>query len=146
MHSRKNQHVPFEFEGVKDDPHVYKMMKNVTTTGYIIDQSAIKQASVNIINPIDGDIFNLSQAVNIRLMHSFPDIEKKYIYEIIVDGMQVGVLSNNENRFSWKPQEPGIYYLEVIAKDVEGKELYRSPKVDIIVKNNNGTEFNLKSL
>lgn len=133
MHMRKNQHIPFEFDGTSDDPHVYNMMKNITTPGYVIDETAIKQPSVNIVNPGDGDIFKISESVNIRLMHSYPDPEKKYIYEIWADDIPIALLENGENRYRWRPDKPGIHLLEVLVKDVEGKELYRSPKVDIIV-------------
>jgi len=34
MNSPRNQNVPFKFDGIRDDPVVYKMFKNVTTPEY----------------------------------------------------------------------------------------------------------------
>lgn len=42
MNTAKNQFIPFEFNGIKDDTLVYNMFKNVTTSGYQIESELLK--------------------------------------------------------------------------------------------------------
>ncbi|MEX2514390.1 MAG: hypothetical protein WD398_15915 [Cyclobacteriaceae bacterium] len=43
MESGVNQHIPFEFNGEKDDPEVYKMFKNMRTPGFQLDRELLEQ-------------------------------------------------------------------------------------------------------
>ncbi|MCX6222887.1 MAG: hypothetical protein NTZ69_18115 [Bacteroidia bacterium] len=135
MNTKQNQNVPFKFEGIKDDTAVYNMMKKVTTPGYFIDESGYKQSSIIITFPKDGDIFKVGQQIDLRFSHLFPDTTQKYIIQILSNNNQIGVITDNQARFNWQLKEPGIFIFEALVKDLEGKELLRSSKVDIIVQN-----------
>jgi len=53
--------------------------------------------------------------------------------EILANNQKVGMVGE-KLQATWILNKPGIFILEAIVKDNEGKELYRSPRVDIIVK------------
>ena len=136
MHAPRNQRVPFEFLGTADDPEVYQMYRNVATPGYKIDPESLKQTSITIIDPNDGDGFRLGQPISIRLSHMYPDKSIQSKIEIYANEV---LIATPENRLqvNWQPEAPGIYNFEARVKDLKGNILYRSSKVDIIVKENN---------
>ncbi len=135
MNSKRNQGVPFEFPGTADDPDVYRMFRNLTTSGFQIDPESLKQTSITITYPNDGEIFRVGQTIGIKLSHLYPDKSIPYSIELLANSRQVALI-DNKLQVNWELNEPGIYILEVVVKDEEEKELYRSPKVDIIVQAN----------
>ena len=136
MNNKQNQTIPFKFNGIKDDTAVYFMMKKVTTPGFLIDESGYKQPAIIITFPKDGDIFNVGRQIDIKFSHLFPDTSKKYIIKILSNNNPVGIITDNKTHINWQLKDPGIFNLEVSMEDLEGKELLRSSKVDILVKQN----------
>ena len=127
--------MPFRFEGEEDDTAVYSMMKKITGAGYVIDEAAFGQPSLIITYPNDGDIFKTGQRLNIRFTYLHRDTSKKTIIRIFSNNKQIDVVEENKDQYNWKLKEPGMFLLEVVVSDTGGKELLRSPKVDIIVQN-----------
>ncbi len=136
MNSKQNQSVPFRFEGKNDDTAVYNMMRKVTSPGAFPDKSLYKQPSIIITFPKDGDIFRVGQKIELQFSHLFPDTSKKHNIYILSNNIQIGVINDNTTHFSWQLKESGIFILEASVNDLEGKELLRSSKVDIIVQKN----------
>jgi hypothetical protein len=134
MNSRQNQSMPFKFEGVRDDTVIYKMMKKITSPGYLIDQSVYKQTSLIITYPNDGDVFRTGQRIIIKFSHLFPDPSGKFSIKILSNSNPIGLISDNKNQFSWQLNEPGTIIFEALVTDLEGNVLLRSPKVDILVQ------------
>lgn len=134
MNNKLNQNIPFKFEGVEDDTAVYKMMKKVSSPGYIIDQTVYKQSSIIITYPNDGDVFKTGKRINIKFSHLLPDPSGKYIVKILSNKSPVGSIFDGKGFFSWQLNEPGVFIFEAVVTDLKGKELIRSPKVDIIVQ------------
>ena len=133
MSIKSNQNIPFVFLGTADDTSVYKMFWDLTTPGFRIDYESLKQTSITIIYPNDGMEFRSGQSIEIKLSHLYPDQSAPYSIEILANNQKVGMVGE-KLQATWILNKPGIFILEAIVKDNEGKELYRSPKVDIIVK------------
>jgi hypothetical protein len=133
MNIKVNQHIPFTFSGVEDDTAVYSMFKAVTTPGFQIDPESLKQTSIVITSPNDGDIFKIGQTVNIELSHIYPDETIDYTIELLANNEPVAAVGRNLE-VNWQPEEPGTVVFEAVVKDASGEEIYRSPKMDIIVQ------------
>ncbi len=127
-----NQSFPFTFSGIDDDKDVYRMFRKVTTPGYRIDADSLRQTAITIISPNDGDIFHLSEIVNIKLSHLYPDNSVPFTIELHANN-NIVALVKEKLQVSWKPEAPETYILEAVVKTRQGMEIYRSPKVDIIV-------------
>jgi hypothetical protein len=136
MNSKVNQHIPFEFSGAEDDTAVYNMFSAVTTPGYQIDTKSLKQTSIIITSPNDGDIFKVGETVNIELSHIYPDEDINYTIELLANNESVATVNRNLE-VNWQPEEPGVVVFEAVVKNSSGEEIYRSPKMDIIVEENN---------
>ncbi len=136
MNAPKNQRVPFEFEGVDDDEIVYGIMKNLVSPGFQIDPSTLGHTAINITYPNDGDIFRAGEQVELRISHLNPDESVPYSIEIFANGESI-IKVGNRLIFNWLPPSPGIYVFEAVVTNDSGVELYRSAKVDIIVKGGN---------
>jgi hypothetical protein len=134
MHSRKNQTIPFDFEGVKDDTAVYGMMKKLSSPGFNIDKDALTEHSIIITTPNDGDIFGNGKRITVRFSFLTSDDPGKNIIKIFGNQKELGVVGENLRQFSFEPAETGIIYLEAVVYDKEGNEKLRSPRVDIIIK------------
>jgi hypothetical protein len=133
MNIKVNQHMPFDFSGVEDDTAVYSMFKAVTTPGFQIDQESLKQTSIVITSPNDGDIFSLGETVPIELSHLNPDRSVPYTIELLANNKPVATVGQ-KLQVNWQPEEPGAVVFEAVVKDASGEEMYRSPKMDIIVQ------------
>ncbi len=133
MNSAVNQAVPFTFSGAEDDQAVYRMFQNVTTPGYRINPDSLKQTAITITFPNDGDIFFTGQSIPVELSHIYPDTSVPYHIVLLTNNNQADA-EEKKLQFTWQPQKPGIVILEAVVKNEEGAELYRSPKVDVIVK------------
>ena len=134
MHSRRNQTIPFGFEGVKDDTAVYSMMKKLSSPGFKIDKVALREHSLIITTPNDGDIFGNGKRITVRFSFLTSDDPGKNIIKIFGNQKELGVVGENLKQFSFDPAETGIIYLEAVVYDQEGNEKLRSPRVDIIIK------------
>lgn len=131
----RNQHFPFEFQGVGEDPEVYEMYNNLTTPGFQIDLESLEYNSVTINYPHDGEIFRLGQTIEINLSHLYSDESDASTIVVLANNEQITELDNGIRlRVSWEPDEPGIYDFQVVVRDETGRELYRSAEVDIIVQ------------
>jgi hypothetical protein len=133
MNMKRNQKAPFEYLGTIDDTAVYRMFRNVVTQGYQIDPKSLKQTSITITYPNDGMIFRTGQNIDIKLSHLYPDNSIPYNIEIHINNKKVA-LAGEKLRVTWQTKQSGVFILEAVIKGADGKELYRSPKVDIIVQ------------
>ncbi|MGM0532420.1 MAG: cellulase family glycosylhydrolase [Bacteroidota bacterium] len=133
MNIKVNQHIPFDFSGVEDDTAVYSMFKAVATPGYNINPEALKQTSIIITSPNDGDIFSLGETVSIELSHLYPNRSVPYTIELLANNKPVATVGQ-KLQVNWQPEEPGVVVFEAVVKDDSGEEIYRSPKMDIIVQ------------
>jgi hypothetical protein len=133
MNIKVNQHMPFYFSGVEDDTAVYSMFKAVTTSGFQIDPESLKQTSIVITSPNDGEIFSLGETVSIELSHLNPDHSVSYSIELLANNKPVATVGQ-KLKVNWQPEEPGAVVFEAVVKDASGEEMYRSPKMDIIVQ------------
>jgi hypothetical protein len=133
MNIKENQHMPFDFSGVEDDTAVYRMFKAVTTPGFQIDPESLKQTSIIITSPNDGDIFSLGETVAIELSHLYPDRSVRYTVELMANNKSVAVVGQ-KLQVNWQPEKAGVVVFEAVVNDASGEEIYRSPKMDIIVE------------
>lgn len=145
MNSAKNQNVPFEFEGIRDDPVVYKMFKNVTTSEYQIDPAIFNQTFVLITSPNDGQVFTVGKNVPIQVSLVNPPDSVPFHVDIMVDN-KLFAIANDKFQANWTVGQAGSFILEAIVRTGNGKELYRSPQVDIIAQpeenNPNNNKYN----
>jgi hypothetical protein len=133
MNIKRNQEAPFEYLGTKDDTTVYRMFRNVATPGYQINPESLKKTSITITYPNDGLIFRAGQNIDIKLSHLYPDNSIPYNVEIHINNKKIAV-ADEKLRVTRQINESGVFILEAVVKGADGKELYRSPKVDIIVQ------------
>jgi hypothetical protein len=135
MAAFRNQYFPFEFRGVEDDPEVYEMYRNVSEPGYQIDPESLKQNSITINYPHDGEIFSAGQTINIHLSHLYFGESETLQIELLANGERIAELESGVRiRAAWEPDEPGIYDFQAVVRNETGEELYRSAEVDIIVE------------
>jgi hypothetical protein len=134
MHSRKNQTIPFGFEGISDDSAVYSMMKNVASPGFKIDDPELTQTSLVITAPNDGEIIETGRKITVKFSYLFPDTAEKSIMKLLGNGKELAVAEDNARQFSIVVSEPGIVLLETVAADSKGIVRLKSRPVDIIVK------------
>ena len=134
MHSKKNQTLPFSYDGFRDDTLVYRGMKNVTTKDFRIDTTLVYQNSITITHPKDGDIFQLGQRISIQYTHAKQTNGQSNSVEILVNGNPLERLVDGSDRLGWEPKNAGVFIVEALVKSPAGEILYRSPKVDFIVK------------
>src|SRR5690606_19968848 len=71
MNIAVNQSIPFQFNGKDDDPEVYEMYKQATTPGSRMDTKSLKQPSITITQPNDGNIFMEGEPIEIKISHLF---------------------------------------------------------------------------
>jgi hypothetical protein len=131
----RNQHFPFEYLGIDDDPDVYLMYRNITSPGYQIDPESLQQTSITINYPHDGEIFLPGQSIEINLSHLYPEETEAFQIELLANDKTAAVIQNRLRlRVNWQSDEPGIYIFQAVVKDEAGDELYRSAEVDIIIE------------
>lgn len=127
-----NQKAPFRFMGVADDTVVYKMFKNVSSPGFQIHEMP-KASSIIITSPNDGDIFNVDENIEVRISNLYPDKSIGYSIQLFVNKQTV-IDAGSSLQVNWRSDKSGTYSLQAVVKDVSGVELYRSAKVEIIIK------------
>ncbi len=133
----RNQYFPFEFNGVADDPEVYRMYRDLTTAGFQIDLESLQHNSITINYPHDGEIFRTGQNININLSHLYYDDPGGARIELLVNNEKIAEVNNNIRlRVQWQSDEPGIYIFQAVVRNEAGNEMYRSAEVDIIVQEN----------
>ena len=133
MNPPVNQKAPFRFMGEADDTIVYRMFKNVSSPGFQIELESLQTPSVTVIYPNDGDIFNIGETIEVRISFPYPSKSMDYSILLFVNN-QSWKDAGKASQISWKPVKVGNYILEAVIADSSGNELYRSAKVDIIVK------------
>lgn len=134
MNSRQNQNIAFTFEGKGDDTAVYNMMKKTTTPGYNFDESEIRQSSVIITFPKDGDDFKSGQKINVRFSYLFPDSSKATLIKIFTNDRENGIVEKGRSQYTILLNETGIMYIQAVVTDLQGVALFKSNKVDIIIR------------
>ena len=135
MNNVVNQYIPFEFQGIEDDPEVYKMFKNLTTPGFQINPDLLKQTSITISYPRNGEKLRIGQNILFRIGHIYPNKSIPYTIELFENGQKTDSAYNRPLRsVTWQSQRPGVFEFKVVVKDETGKELYQSSQVEIIVE------------
>ncbi len=134
MNSQKNQTMPFRYNGFEDDTVVYREMKNVSTKGFRIHPTSVNRNSIIITYPKDGDTFQVGQIITIQFAHSMLFNNQTNKVEILINNIPVEGLIAGTSQFRWEPKSKGVYVVEAVVKSPTGEIVYRSPKVDFIVK------------
>jgi hypothetical protein len=135
MGMMRNQYFPFEFNGAADDPEVYQMYKNLTAPNFKIDPESLKHTAITITYPNDGEVFRMGQNIDINISHLYPDESIKHTIELLANDRKVATVNNRVPiRAKWQAEEPGVYIFQAVVKDEAGNEMYRSARMDIIVK------------
>lgn len=135
MNINQNQSIPFNFEGIKDDKIVYKRFKELSTKGFNIDQSMLEEStSIVITNPTDGKIFNVNENINVKLAHHMPENSTPISIELISNNKKIFKLVKRDGAVI-KFTKPGNYQIYAVVRKHGKNELYRSQKVEIIIKN-----------
>ncbi|HTE30288.1 MAG TPA: hypothetical protein VK666_07935 [Chryseolinea sp.] len=133
MNLKHNQTYPFAFDGVSDDTAVYRMFRNLTTAGFRIDTPTLRNVpSIKITSPGDGQLFSVNKSIVVRLSHQ-PMDSVPFRIKILANN-QVVKTAGQQLQSSISFDKPGVYILEAVVCDLHGKEIYRSSKTDIIVK------------
>ena len=134
MHQEKNQAVPFEFDGAKDDSMVYRMIKNLTTPGKTIDGIAENAISVLITHPVDGDVFAAGKEVTIRAQLTGIKNSAEVDVQFFADDKVIGKLSSPPWEFVWKNPPVGVHNVMAIVRDRKGLKLLQSGLADFEVR------------
>lgn len=134
MQVKKNQMVPFEFNGAGDDTLVYRMLEHLTAPGGSIDDIPATMLSVLITNPTDGDVFTSGDPVTIRaVITGIPDSTEVEVRFFAANKM-IGKCSATPWEFAWKDAPAGKYNVMAVVLDAEGRKLLRSRPVDFEVR------------
>jgi hypothetical protein len=67
------------------------------------------------------------------LSHLNPDRSVPYTVELLANKKTVAT-AGQKLQVNWQPEKPGVVVFEAVVKDASGAEIYRSPKMDIIVQ------------
>ena len=132
MHSEKNQHVPFEFDGAADDPLVYAALRRLTTPGAALTLTPPGQPFALVWSPKDGDVLERGSRVTIRASVSGPTAPAAV--EFLANGRVIGTTTAGPWETRWNAPEPGRYDLAVVVRDRAGSVVVRSRPVDVEVR------------
>ena len=138
MHIEKNQVVPFEFGGAKDDTVVYSMLQDLTTPGGSIADVGDEPLSVLITQPVDGDVFTEGESVTIRTKISGIDKSDSISVQIVANDKIIGKLSPSSSELLWKDPPAGKYDIVAVVRDAKGVVVLRSGPADFEVRADNG--------
>lgn len=138
MHIEKNQAVPFEFDGAKDDTIVYSMLQNLTTPGGSIADIDEEPLSVLITQPVDGDVFRTGDAVTIRAKITGIDNRDDISVQIVAGNKVIGKLSPSSSELLWKDPPAGKYDIVAVVRDAKGTVVLRSGPADFEVRADKG--------
>lgn len=133
MHLEKNQFVPFEFEGARDDTLVYRMLARLTTPGARIDDIDATPFSVLITDPIDGDVFRSGETISIRSEVAGIEDTTGLQMQFFSNDKLIGKRTSAPWVFAWENAPKGKHDLMVILRGAKGEEVLRSGIVDIEV-------------
>jgi hypothetical protein len=134
MHQEKNQAVPFEFDGAKDDTIVYHMLQKLTTPGGTIADIQEEPLSVLITNPVDGDVFARGEAVTIRAKITGIENSDEIDVQFFAGDKAIGELTSPPWEYLWKNPPAGKYDVVATVRDSKGLQILRSGKVDFEVR------------
>jgi len=132
MHVDKNQLVPFEFDGVQDDPIVYAALAALTRPGGRVVQAAPAGPTVLISRPGDGAVF--AAGADIRIEANI-DAGGKSVGELrfFADDRQIGQCKTAPWSMVWRHAPAGAHNLSAVLYDADGNRLAAAPPVDIQV-------------
>lgn len=133
MHTAKNQHVPFEFDGPADDFEIYTMLRQLTTAGATTAARSVA-ASIVIIEPKDGDTFPAGSPVTIRAAVTAGRDATAAGVEFLANGRRAGTARSAPWQVTWSPPAAGRYDLVAVQVDAQGREVTRSNAVDLVVR------------
>jgi hypothetical protein len=134
MHARKNQSVPFQFDGAADDTVVYRMLRRLSTPGASLDEISDEQRFVVITSPVDGDVFPQGKPIRIRAALTGMDTLHAVEVYFFAGEQEIGKRLQPPWETTWKNPAPGKYNVMAIVKDSSGAELMRSGLADFEVK------------
>ncbi|MCC7145131.1 MAG: hypothetical protein IT443_01655 [Phycisphaeraceae bacterium] len=130
MHAKKNQCVPFAYDGSEDDAEVYAEVRRLTLAGAKIDEEGERKAirQVLLTRPSDGATFAVGQAVAIEAAATGGVAR----VEFFAEGRAIGLCQAEPWRVEWLAGEPGRYDLWARATMADGQVVV-SRAVDIVV-------------
>lgn len=134
MHQEKNQAVPFEFDGAKDDTIVYHMLQDLTTPGGTIAGIQEEPLSVLITSPVDGDVFARGEAVTIHAKITGIENSDEIDVQVFAGDKVIGEITSPPWELLWKNPPAGKYDVMAIVRDSKGLEVLRSGLVDFEVR------------
>jgi hypothetical protein len=134
MHAKKNQNVPFEFDGAADDTLVYKMLQRLTTPGQSIDDIQTGLLSVVITEPIDGDVFASGKTIAIRAVVTGAEHRDGIEVHFFAGDTLIGKDASAPWEIAWTNTAAGKYYVRAVVQDSLGRQLQRSGPVDFEVR------------
>jgi hypothetical protein len=135
MHSRKNQYVPFEFDGAADDPVVYQTMRELTSKdGVATAETKPAGLFIVITDPKDGDVFKKGQPVTVRAEISGQQKEQVQEVQFFANDKLIGKSRRGPWEFVWKEPAAGTHDLTAVALDRKGSKMAASVAVDIVVQ------------
>ncbi|MCC7408988.1 MAG: hypothetical protein IT442_13025 [Phycisphaeraceae bacterium] len=133
MHSRKNQNIPFEFDGPSDDPDVYAELARLTRPGENLDHDqaapdlgALRQ--IVITYPTDGARLPRGQRVIVEVGVT---AQPRQI-ELLANNFLVACTAGPVWRLAWEPTLEGIFDLTCRAAWPDGATTLSRP-VDVVV-------------
>ncbi len=131
MHSQKNQHIPFEFEGREDDPDVYEMFGKVSTPGEQLSLESLEEPSLTITYPNDGNRFKENEVIEVSFIPLFFDRLDAPTISFIVNGEVEKI--DVKSQFTWDPSKKGDYFMYLEVYD-NADLIYTSAPVDVVVE------------
>lgn len=133
MHSRKNQNVPFTFDGPSDDPDVYAELARLTRPGENLDHDqaapdlgALRQ--IVITYPTDGARLQRGQRVIVEVGVTAQPRQ----VELLANNIPVARAAGQARRLAWEPTLEGIFDLTCRATWPDGATSLSRP-VDVVV-------------
>lgn len=134
MHSKKNQHAPFEFEGATDDTAVYQMISRLTTPNKSIKEIQETPISVLITTPKDGDVFPPDNPITIKAVTTGLDNFGDTQVQFFANNKPIGNSNTSPWEITWDHIPIGKYELKAVVKDSQGQVFVTSRIVDFEIK------------
>ena len=134
IHIKKNQNMPFEFDGAKDDTLVYEMMKTLTTPSAEVGDLRDTSISILITTPKDGDIYKEGDTLAIQAitlgLEAVPGVEVR----LFANEKLIGKAATEPWGIVWKNLPAGNHNVAAVIYNKNGKPYKRSRPVDIKVE------------
>jgi hypothetical protein len=134
MQMKKNQAVPFEFEGAADDTVVYKMLSRLATPGEQMSDIPSEQFSVLITQPVDGDVFPLGTSVIIRAAVEGIENDEGLAVHFFAEDSLIGKSTTAPWEITWQNPPAGKYNVMAVVHGAKREEIMRSGSADFEVR------------